>query len=56
MYVDYNDKSINLVSGIQIQRLITLRRWAPYFMFSTSSGDLLVIMYSDDGKLTKVVR
>nr|XP_022309603.1 uncharacterized protein LOC111115234 [Crassostrea virginica] len=56
LYADYIDKSINLVSGTQIQRLITLRRWAPYFLCSTSLGDLLVIMDSDDGKQIKVVR
>nr|XP_022304501.1 uncharacterized protein LOC111111679 isoform X3 [Crassostrea virginica] len=56
VYADYYDRSINLVSGTQTQRLITLRGWRPWGLCSTSSGDLLVIMYSDDGKQTKVVR
>ena len=56
MYTDYLDSSINLVSGTQIQTLITLRGWKPYNLSSTSSGDLLVIVTSDDGKQTKVVR
>nr|XP_022299110.1 E3 ubiquitin-protein ligase TRIM71-like [Crassostrea virginica]XP_022299111.1 E3 ubiquitin-protein ligase TRIM71-like [Crassostrea virginica] len=54
VYADYS--SINLVSGTQIQRLITRRGWRPLSLCSTSSGDLLVIMRSDDGEQTKVVR
>ncbi|XP_078331717.1 uncharacterized protein LOC111109717 [Crassostrea virginica] len=56
VYTDYWDRSINLVSGVQIQTLITLRGWDPCFLCSTSSGDLLVIMTRNDGKQTKVVR
>ncbi|XP_078331064.1 uncharacterized protein LOC144624917 [Crassostrea virginica] len=54
VYADYS--SINLVSGTQIQTLITLREWRPYGLCSTSSGDLLVTLVSDDYKQTKVVR
>nr|XP_022327028.1 uncharacterized protein LOC111126577 [Crassostrea virginica] len=56
VYVDYLDSSIDLVSGTQIQTLITLRGWTPLGLCSTSSGDLLVIMESDDDKQRKVVR
>ncbi|XP_078331293.1 uncharacterized protein LOC144625096 [Crassostrea virginica] len=56
VYADDKDRSINLVSGTQIQRLIRLRGWEPLSLCSTSSGDLLVTMESDDGKQTKVVR
>ncbi|XP_022304380.2 uncharacterized protein LOC111111600 [Crassostrea virginica] len=56
VYTDPEDRSINLVSGTQIQTLITLRGWIPYSLCSTSSGDLLVIVRSDDEKQTKVVR
>uniref|UniRef100_A0A8B8B6T3 Tripartite motif-containing protein 3-like n=1 Tax=Crassostrea virginica TaxID=6565 RepID=A0A8B8B6T3_CRAVI len=57
VYTDDRDRSINLVSGTQIQTLITLRGWIPLCLCSTSSGDLLVIMTSDDdNKQTKVVR
>ena len=56
MYTDEDDRSINLVSGIQIQTLITLRGWTPLGLCITSSGDFLVIMRSDDEKQTKVVR
>nr|XP_022304512.1 uncharacterized protein LOC111111687 [Crassostrea virginica] len=55
VYADW-DRSINLVSGTQIQTLIKLWGWRPLGLCSTSSGDLLVIMTSDNGKQTKVVR
>ena len=55
-YTDYGDRSINLVSGTQIYTLITLRGWRPHGLCSTSSGDLLVIITSDDGEQTKVLR
>ncbi|XP_078312348.1 uncharacterized protein LOC144619153 [Crassostrea virginica] len=67
VYAYWDDRSINLVSdtqtlfsrlvsGTQIQTLITLRGWRPRGLCSTSSGDLLVTMTSDDWKQTKVVR
>ncbi|XP_078320367.1 uncharacterized protein LOC111111875 [Crassostrea virginica] len=56
VYIDYLDRSINLVSGTQIQTLITLKGWRPLGLCSTSTGDLLVTMDSADGKQTKVVR
>ena len=55
VYSDYHERSINLVSGTQIQTLITLRGWKPLGLCITYFGNLLVIETSDDGKQTKVV-
>ena len=54
VYTD--DSSINLVSGTQIQTLSRLYGWKPQGLCSASSGDLLVIMTSNDYVQTKVVR
>ncbi|XP_078331222.1 uncharacterized protein LOC144625045 [Crassostrea virginica] len=56
VYADPEERSINLLSGTQIQTLITLRGWRPCYLCSMASGDLLVIMDSDDGKQTKITR
>ena len=71
VYSDYSDSTINLVSTAQVQPLVSLlgrkpsihikplirlQGWRPHGLCSTSSGDLLVIMDSDDRKQTKVVR
>lgn len=36
--------------------MIRQRRWKPLYVYSSSSGDLLVVMNHDDNKQTKVVR
>nr|XP_022318125.1 uncharacterized protein LOC111121240 [Crassostrea virginica] len=56
VYADFLDRSIYLVSGTQIQTLITMWGWTPRGLCSTSTGDLLVTMTSDGGIQTKVVR
>ena len=56
VYSDPEDRSLNLVRRTQIQRLITLRRWTPHNLCSTSYGDLLVSITNNDGKQTKVMR
>ena len=56
VYADYEDRSVNLVSGTQMEPLITLQRWKPRGLCSTSSGGFQVIMDSDDEGQTKVMR
>lgn len=56
VYTDYNDRSVNIMKNSHIHTLIKLRGWIPHNVCSTSSGDLLVIVESDDYKHTKVIR
>ena len=54
VYTDPDDCTINLESGTKVRRLIRLWRWVSC-RCSTSSGDLLITMDSDDYKQRKIV-
>ncbi|XP_062585842.1 uncharacterized protein LOC134247505 [Saccostrea cucullata] len=56
IYTDLNVRTVNIVKKKKIEEVIRLRNWRPNGVCSASSGDLLVIMYSDDVTQTKVVR
>ncbi|XP_062593873.1 uncharacterized protein LOC134255369 [Saccostrea cucullata] len=56
VYSDWERRIVNKVKNGQIEEMITLQDWKPNNLCVTSSGELLVTMFSDDQKHSKVVR
>uniref|UniRef100_K1PSU0 Uncharacterized protein n=1 Tax=Magallana gigas TaxID=29159 RepID=K1PSU0_MAGGI len=56
LYSDCETKTVNIVKNGQIEELIRSKGWKPVNMCITSTGDLLVTMYSDNISQSKVVR
>ncbi|XP_052676187.1 uncharacterized protein LOC128157654 [Crassostrea angulata] len=56
LYSDRATRTVNKVKNEQTEELIRLQGWRPFKLCVTSTGDLLVTMYSDDETQSKVVR
>ncbi|XP_055999420.1 uncharacterized protein LOC125654337 [Ostrea edulis] len=56
VYCDRITKTVNKVKSGQTEEVIRLQGWIPIQLCVTSSGDLLVTMYSDDKTQCKIVR
>ncbi|XP_078341822.1 uncharacterized protein LOC144627818 isoform X2 [Crassostrea virginica] len=56
LYSDWKTRTVYKVKNDQTKEIITLQGWRPNNLCFTSSGDLLVTMYSDDRTQSKVVR
>nr|XP_022299394.1 uncharacterized protein LOC111108115 [Crassostrea virginica] len=55
-YSDWETRTVYKVKNDQTEKIITLQGWRPNNLCVTSSGDLLVTMFSDNETQSKVVR
>ncbi|XP_078339252.1 uncharacterized protein LOC144617505 [Crassostrea virginica] len=56
LYSDWKTSTVYKVKNYQTEEIIKLQGWRPCNLCVTSSGDLLVTMYSNDRTQSKVVR
>uniref|UniRef100_K1QW42 Tripartite motif-containing protein 3 n=1 Tax=Magallana gigas TaxID=29159 RepID=K1QW42_MAGGI len=56
LFSDWRTKSVYTSKNWQTEELIRLEEWTPCQLCVTSTGDILVTMYSDDISQSKVVR
>lgn len=56
VYVDYNNKTVNMVNNKYDIEIIRTHGWKPRSVCCASSGDLLVVIESDDDQKRKIVR
>ncbi|XP_034309857.2 E3 ubiquitin-protein ligase TRIM71 [Magallana gigas] len=56
VYTDKGDRTVNIVNKTKVQIVFRVQNWSPRGVCITFSGDLLVVMNSDDDNQTKVVR
>uniref|UniRef100_A0A8W8LSW4 B box-type domain-containing protein n=1 Tax=Magallana gigas TaxID=29159 RepID=A0A8W8LSW4_MAGGI len=56
LYSDWADRTVNIVKNGQTEVLIRLQGWMPNSLCVTSTGDLLVTIFSADGTQSKLVR
>ncbi|XP_061168897.1 uncharacterized protein LOC133178165 [Saccostrea echinata] len=56
VYIDYDYRTVNIAKNEKIEEVIKLQNWNAYGLCSSCSGDILVVMSSDDKKQSKVVR
>nr|XP_034306829.1 tripartite motif-containing protein 2-like [Crassostrea gigas] len=55
IYTDEKERTVNIVKNTHIESMVRLQGWRPCYVCSTLSGELLLVMNSDDNKETKVV-
>lgn len=56
IYVDHEDRSVNLVNNKRIEAVVRLQWWKPRNVCCTSSGGFLVMMIKDENKQSRVLR